>query len=331
MLFTSNLEELIFNRHLIHQSDELVILSGYLGPNPVRRLENLPIKSTVIYGMYASDGISEKLHNALLQVENNVDKVTILYSNTAIHSKCYIWKREGRIVHALIGSANFSSNGLSIPHKEMLAETTHDTLYELERYLDIIIQNTVPCTTAEIKLKNKQYATTIAKPSASNNIINPKVCRMVLYDPRSNEVQPATGLNWGQGKGNVKPNDSCIPIRADHIENYPELFPPKQIDPVEKDPRGRKQRHNSPIELIWDDGTVMDGSLEGTYTKNSTIYPKQIASFPNKQDLGIYIRNRLGVKLGEKVTMEDLKRYGRDNVDVSLISEGVYYIDFSVK
>jgi hypothetical protein len=329
MLFTSNLEELIFNRHLIHQSDELVILSGYLGPNPVRRLENLPMKSTVIYGMYASDGISEKLHKSLLQVENTVDKVNILYSNTAIHSKCYIWKKEGKIVHALIGSANFSTNGLSIPYKEMLAETTYDTLNELEKYLDIIIKNSVSCTTAEVKLKNKFSSATLSKPTSKP--INPKVCRMVLYDPRKNEVQPATGLNWGQGVGNVKPNDSCIPIRADHIENYPELFPPKQIDPVKNDKQGRKQRHNDAIELIWDDGTVMDGLLEGSYPKNDTIYPKQIASFPKKEDLGIYLRNRLGVKSGAKVTMEDLKRYGRDNVDVSLISEGVYYIDFSVK
>lgn len=329
MLFSSNLEELIFNRHMIHESDELIILSGYLGPNPVKRLENLPIKSTVIYGMYASDGISERLHNALLQVENNVDKVTILYSNTAVHSKCYIWKKEGKIVHALIGSANFSTNGLSIPYKEMLAETTHDTLYELNRYLDVILKNTVSCTTAEVKVKNRFNSKTISK--STNIPIDPIVCRMVLYDPKKNEVQPATGLNWGQGEGNVKPNDSCIPIRSDHIDNYPELFPPKQIDPIKNDPRGKKQRHNSPIELIWDDGTVMDGNLEGTYTKNDTIYPKQIASFPKKESLGIYLRNRLGVKLSEKVTMKDLKRYGRDNVDVSLISEGVYYIDFSVK
>lgn len=329
MLFTSNLEELIFNRHLIHQSDELVILSGYLGPNPVKRLENLPIKSTVIYGMYASDGISEKLHNALLQVENNIDKVTILYSNTAIHSKCYIWKKEGKIVHALIGSANFSTNGLSIPYKEILAETTYDTLLELEKYLDAVVKNSVPCTTAEVKLKNKFNNATLSK--SANTPINTKVCRMVLYDPKTNEVQPATGLNWGQGAGNVNPNDSCIPIRAPYIDNYPELFPPKQTDPIKTDPRGRVQRHNSPIELIWDDGTVMDGSLEGTYTKNNIIYPKQIASFPEKKNLGIYLRNRLGVKPGSKVTMDDLKRYGRDNVDVSLISEGVYYIDFSVK
>lgn len=329
MLFSSNLEELIFNRHLIHQSDELIILSGYLGPNPVRRLENLPLKSTVIYGMYSNDGISDKLHNTLLQIDNQSDKITILYSNIAIHSKCYIWKKNNKIVHALIGSANFSTNGLSIPYKEILAETTYDTLQELEGYLDIVLKNAVHCKAAEIKQKNK-----FSNKNVHNKLskqINPNICRMVLYDPRKNEVQPATGLNWGHSSGHVKPNDSSIPIRSDYIENYPDLFPPKQACPVKNDKQGRGQRHNDPIELIWDDGTIMDGLLEGTYHKNGNIYPKQIASFPKKEDLGIYLRNRLGVKSGKKVTMDDLKKYGRDNIDISLISEGVYYVDFSVK
>ena len=39
MLYYQNLEELIFQRHEILDSDELIVLSGYLGPSPVARLE----------------------------------------------------------------------------------------------------------------------------------------------------------------------------------------------------------------------------------------------------------------------------------------------------
>jgi len=42
MLFNTNLEEIIFHRHQTVPSNELVILSGYLGPNPVARLATLP-------------------------------------------------------------------------------------------------------------------------------------------------------------------------------------------------------------------------------------------------------------------------------------------------
>ena len=57
MLYTENLENLIFHRHEIHDTDELVILSGYLGPKPLEKLKELPLRTTVIYGMYGSEGI----------------------------------------------------------------------------------------------------------------------------------------------------------------------------------------------------------------------------------------------------------------------------------
>ncbi len=66
MLFNTNLEEIIFHRHETVLSNELIVLSGYLGPNPVARLENLPLNSTVIYGMYGDRGIQERLHQALI-------------------------------------------------------------------------------------------------------------------------------------------------------------------------------------------------------------------------------------------------------------------------
>jgi len=66
MLFTQNLENLIFQHHETHQADELIVLSGYLGPNPVEKLKDLPFNSTVIYGMYGDKGIQRRLHGALL-------------------------------------------------------------------------------------------------------------------------------------------------------------------------------------------------------------------------------------------------------------------------
>ncbi|MCC5912695.1 MAG: hypothetical protein JJT76_19945 [Clostridiaceae bacterium] len=51
MLFYDNLEEIIFHRHEMFDADEMVVLSGYLGPQPVGRLRELPFKTSVIYGM----------------------------------------------------------------------------------------------------------------------------------------------------------------------------------------------------------------------------------------------------------------------------------------
>lgn len=323
MLFYENLEEIIFHRHQVVPSDELVILSGYLGPAPVRRLASLPFNTTVIYGMYGEAGIKRALHNSLLEINYDVGNTTILYSNTPVHSKCYIWKRDNSIVHALVGSANFSTNGLSTPYREVLAETTFDTFRPLEGYLNIVLNNCISCSDRSVRVGD-----TAALPTIEQDV-NPNICTMTLLDPRTNEVQPASGLNWGHGRGHVTPNDSYIPIRAQHIRNYPDLFPPKRMGPT-GGTGGRAQRMNDSIEIIWDDGTVMEGLLEGTNRIDGTIYPKNFASSPHKYIMGEYIRRRIGVPQGSRIYKRDLDRYGRDTIDISLQGEGIYYFDFSV-
>lgn len=323
MLFNTNLEEIIFHRHQTIPSNELVILSGYLGPNPVARLATLPFNSTVIYGMYGDKGIQYSLHNALLHIQNNVPHVNIYYSQVPIHSKCYIWKNNRIIQHALIGSANFSTNGLTTPYREILAETTYDTFQPLHEYVDRVMANSMLCTDVVL---SQQARNIIAAPSIQ---VSTQFCRMSLLD-RSGNIHERSGLNWGQGIGNVTPNDAYIAIRKEHIRQYPNLFPPKQMFPNTNED-GRLQRHNDSIEIIWDDGTTMNGLLEGNQDEYGVMYPKQISSSPRKSIMGEYIRRRLGLQSGQFVTAADLNRYGRTHIDISLIDEGIYYFDFSVR
>ena len=86
------------------------------------------------------------------------------------------------------------------------------------------------------------------------------------------------------------------------------------------------------MELIWDDGEKMVGLLEGQQTKtiDGLVYPKQLSSRPSKSILGKYLRRRIGVDVKHTITKADLKRYGRTSIDISLIGEGIYYLDFSV-
>jgi len=317
MLYTEDLEELIFHRHQIHESDELIVVSGYLGPSPVSRLEQLPFNSTVIYGMYGSEGIKPTLHNSLLSIHNSVDNLNIFYSQLPVHSKCYAWRRRGEIIHALIGSANFSTNGLTTPFREVLAETTYDTFRPLNAYIQHILNNSISC----LEVGNERVIP---------NAVNLEFCSMTLIG-KDGEVQNAAGLNWGQNPNNhTTLNDAYIAIRTTHIRNYSHLFPPKQLNPQHMDSRGRFQRHNDAIEIIWDDGLTMEGLFEGSQPVDDVIYPKQISSFPVKAQLGEYIRNRIGVPSGQPVRKHHLERYGRTDITVSLLAEGVYKFDFSV-
>ncbi|MBP5292288.1 MAG: NgoFVII family restriction endonuclease [Lachnospiraceae bacterium] len=337
MLFYENLEKIIFHRNELFRCDELVILSGYVGPHPVHRLQTLPLKSTVIYGMYGSEGIQKSLHTALLHENEISDNVNILYSSMPVHAKCYIWKNRGEVVHALVGSANFSTNGLTTPYKEVLAETTADTFEPLDHYLNMIMADAISCYDAVVK-DNKQGR----RESLINNDTNDlNVCRMPLYIvEKGKEVVPtASGINWGMAKlagSHVNINDAYIRIGKDLLKKYPLLFPMKQKEPTRSGNVLRKDhRHNDSIEIIWDDGTTMTGLLEGSVSKvenNQTVlYPKQISTTPRKAILGKYLRQRMGVSEGKAITIADLERYGRKTVDVSLQGEGIYYFDFSVE
>lgn len=234
-----------------------------------------------------------------------------------MHSKCYIWRNRGQIVQALVGSANFSTNGLTTPYREILAETTYDTFAPLNAYISRVLNNSQSCL--EISFDNIIDILPIIELS-----------NLSLLDNRG-EVQNAAGLNWGQNPRNhTRPNDAYIKIRAQDVRDHPDLYPPKQINPMHSSSRGRVQRHNDAIEIIWDDGITMEGLLEGTQTINEVVYPKQMSSFPIKSELGEYIRNRIGVPLGQPVRRFHLERYGRLDITVSRIEDGVYRFDFSV-
>ncbi len=317
MLFTENLEEIIFQRHELFESSELIVLTGYVGPKPIQRLHSLPFYSKVIYGMYGSEGIKKILHNSLVKIHDKCDNINIFYSQLPIHSKCYVWRNQGQIVHALVGSANFSTNGLTTPYREILAETTKDTFVPLNEYITKVLNNSISC------LELTQDETIIEQT------VN--LCYLSLLG-KNGEVQNAAGLNWGQNPNNhTTKNDAYIKIRVQDVKTFPELFPPKQLNPLKKfDNRGRMHRHNDAIEIIWDDGVSMDGLLFGNQTIDGMLYPKQVTSFPSASEMGIYLRNRLGVPIDQPIRKHHLIKYGRTDVAVSKIGEGVYRFDFSV-
>ncbi len=342
MLFYQNLDKIVFNRYQLFKCDELIILSGYVGPTPVQNLSLLPIKSTVVYGMYGSDGIQKSLHEILVSENNAFNNVDILYSQIPIHSKCYIWRNKGEVVHALIGSANFSTNGLTTPFKEILAETSADTFDPLNEYLQKVIDQTIPCYAAISKNNTRAFnfdERQAEYPPQQNYDRN--ICPMPLYIVKNGQpvVPPQSGINWGMAKlsgSHVNINDAYIRIGADLLEKYPQLFPKKQECPTDERFIFRaNHRHNDNIEILWDDGVTMTGLLEGSIPKTINgqreLYPKQISTTPKKSRLGEYLRTRLGIPYGKAITYEDLKSYGRTTIDVSLQGEGIYYFDFSVK
>ena len=127
------------------------------------------------------------------------------------------------------------------------------------------------------------------------------------------QVPIKSGINWGLANAHVSPNDAYIPIRTSHLRS------------------GFFLNHGGVYSTLWDDGIKMSLVAEGTQPLNGNgIFPKQLTSFPDKFVLGFYLRKRIGVAVPNKVTSADLKKYGRTDIEVTIIANGSLKADFSV-
>jgi hypothetical protein len=88
--------------------------------------------------------------------------------------------------------------------------------------------------------------------------------------------------------------------------------------------------HNDSVEIIWDDGLIMEGLWGLTTNKRNNISKKQISSFPVKQNWEYILEIELEFPLGQPVRRHHLERYGRTDIEISLLADGVYQFDFSV-
>lgn len=334
MLYYKNLDKTVLEMlHNTTSSNNIVIVSGYVGYQTIKMLceQCCDVRITVVYGMYGSERISQPLHLALMEVQRQYSNITILYSTIPVHSKIYTWNCDAKIEKALVGSANFSISGMMNDYKEVLSDVEQDTYSTLKEYCDYVLSKAISCNDAEVKFQK------VFKASGHSKLVQPllakNVCRATLLD-RNGMVSKKSGLNWGLSNGHVSEGDAYIRITSNYIKLFPSLFPPKKYVGMDNPlSNGKKNRENDEVELIWDDGEKMIGLLEGQQTKtiNGLVYPKQLSTSPSKSILGKYLRKRLGVDLNHIITKSDLLRYGRTSIDISLVGEGIYYLDFSVK
>lgn len=333
--FSKDLKRLIINN--ASQSDEVIIISGYVGPSIIKDVFDSCQNTTVVYGMYGRDGISEFLHKSLCKLSKHYPKANILYCNTGVHAKCYVFKKNKKITTVLIGSANLSEHGLTSPDTaEILSSLPCDDFIAIDYYIKTILMNCIDCKDTSIVASSVNYH----YPKSTQALlrpVNPLSTSMPLFiidrETKEKITHAGSGLNWGNASNNHKTNgpmEACIPISAKHIDNYPLLFPPKQL--VKNTSDGKISRVNDPIEIIWDDGYIMKAIFSGNGPRrNDRLFPKQLTSNDGGgAELGGYIRHRMGLSERHVILYSDLVNYGRDNIQLTFIQEGVYAADFSI-
>lgn len=135
-----------------------------------------------------------------------------------------------------------------------------------------------------------------------------------LYSKKLGKVGTKSGLNWCHANANVNQQDAYIAITKQFIKENVNFFP----------------EHGSVIHVKWDDGTEMSCLMEGKQKIDNQVFYKQISSYNDKSVLGTYLRNRLNVSVDEVISLEDLQRYGRTNIDVIKVNDKDFKFDFSI-
>lgn len=345
MLYYEDLESIILDRYkqLKPTPDELIIISGYLGPSPLKKLDRLPenFSISIIGGMY-STGINNELFQSLRDSIPLKRKVKLSFTQAEIHSKIYIWKCKGEVKDVLIGSANFSNKGLNSDFRETLVTYSSDNFLDLQNYLSYIETTLTQIPPIIEKTKFNANKPDINKHS-SDKIISSYDFPLFTIDKGKKIVPKKSGLNWGKSQGHVTPGDAYIAIPAEVFKEEPNLIPLIPPFPYINNTKLGRRKNYEPIEIIWDDDTVMEGSIEGSrkVADINLSCPKQISSHLKKSILGCYLRKRLFAKISNHtgelstedldylITYEDLHKYGRDTITLSLIQPGVYFADFS--
>jgi len=292
--------------------DELFVLSGYIGPGPLLNLSLVDgVKLNVIFGL-AIESVSKQLHEELIKIVDANKDISIFYSNIPSHVKIYMWLKKGVPVYCINGSANFTSNGLLKPLREILTQVPASQFKNILSYLNQIKDSIFPIRDYVPKVKN------------SNNIVKEEVIPIVEgYYLTGSIFGEKSKINWGHGNANTNPRDAYIPISVQDVKNMPDLFPAKTEN------RGLGYADNDPIDIVWDDGAVMIGILEGTQPIFGERFPNKISSYKDKTILGDYLRRRMGIDQGDFVTELDFFNYGRNNIGIKKIGDSTYQFDFS--
>lgn len=318
MLYSANLRDTVLLNPLTLGADTLKIISGYASDTMaswhIKRVSeqfHCPLKIVLIVGMSRTEGINETLHNGFkdLMAANDLPYHSTLScqyvcEGAPVHSKMYLWERQGQPIKSFIGSANYTQTAFFGGKREIMVESD---LLESQHYFQMIERDSIYCNHAEIN----EYIT-IYTPDRVSNIRQgfssfsdptlPSVTLSLLT--YKGEIGEKSGLNWGQRAGREK-NQAYIPL------------------PVEIARTGFFPVNQQHFTVLTDDGKQLILRVE---QQND----KAITTPLNNSLLGEYFRNRLGLGNGAFVSKDDLERYGRTDVTFYKLDEEQFVMDFSI-
>ncbi|GHT56660.1 restriction endonuclease [Spirochaetia bacterium] len=318
---------------LLQESTAVKIASGYISEESIAELlglysHGLKTEISLVIGMHYFDGFTVGQYEALLALaellnQNSCGNV-LLSKVSKYHGKVYSFSVKGNDYSAIIGSSNLT--------KINTFEKIYDT--------DILIRNEKINADIEhflLDLKNK-YCRNIQEINRNDiKIIEPenlfedyldvvkitdtekiKTISSLTHITFDIEIKPEekSHLNCYHGKGRETPNGLVRP-RPWYESN---VMVSKDITTLPDYPRDIE------FTVITDDGYKFKCVTNGDYAKN-------LRSVGDLQILGRWLKGRMEnkniLKIGEKVTADTFKRYGRNRIKLTKTSiPDTWYMDF---
>ena len=325
-MFHEKLYENVLIKPAIEGSNKLYIVSGYataaMAFHHINKLKSISsdISIDLIVGMTSADGVSNSNHNAFnkLVTEDFRNILTCSYvcRSPPVHSKLYIWERDGELTQAFIGSANYTQNAFILNKNREICATCDPS--KAFNYYESLVDDTFYCDYTDIENEvsihkdgNRPYRREPVTPGElidedyRANVPDSQHVSLSFLNPRTRELPTgASGLNWGQRKGR-EPNQAYIRISSNIAKT--DFFPPRAVH----------------FTVQTDDGKI----LICTRAQDGA---KSIETPHNNSLIGEYFRHRLGLANGQKIYHQDLINYGRTDVDFYKLDDETYYMDFSV-
>jgi hypothetical protein len=230
-----------------------------------------------------------------------------LHGSPPVHCKLYAWYQNENAIVGYSGSANYSQYGFFESNQvNNLIDTDPKSI---KCFYNKLLDRCIP-------IKDYAIDTVIQQPIYSSidsslapgeiewEIPNKRV--RISFLSRYGELPERSGLNWGQRpEYKREANQAYLSLKKDARK---EGFLPKTA---------------LTFTLITDDNQSFDCVVAQQGRKS-------IQSTFDNSELGKYIRNRLGIPLGEMVTRNHLENYGRNDYTIEKINEETFLFDFSV-
>lgn len=240
---------------------------------------------------------------------------------TPCHSKVYAWSNGSKSI-GFSGSANYSGNAFD--SSKQVNQMSDEDGNAIKNFFDEMKDKSIPMEDYEFDIA-KEIDQKVSEGAAHEDgkavFLDSKTVQISFFTS-SGKLPKASGLNHGHSKALKSKttardiNDAYLPVRA------------KAKDEGFLPPIGKT------FSLITDDEKSFDckrtqsegKAIQTTYSRALKLKLKSTANAV----LGLYLRERLGLKSGSLVTKDDLLRYGRTDYVLRKIDNETIYFDFSV-